>query len=92
MWHGDSLLSTGATAELEAQIGQRHSVLANGLAKAKMEPERRPLRVPVRELSWRIDGTDVHMTFRLQRGSFATAVLHELIGNAFQAETPEADV
>ena len=92
MWHGDSLLSTGAIAELELQIAQRHSVLATGLSKAKLEPERRSLRVPVRELSWSIEGRDVHLQFRLQRGSFATAVLHELIGNAFQAETPEADV
>ncbi|MDY6947701.1 MAG: tRNA pseudouridine(13) synthase TruD [Pseudomonadota bacterium] len=92
MWHGDSLISTGAVAQLELAVAQRHAVLAEGLAKAKMEPERRPLRVPVRELTWRIDGTEVHMQFRLQRGSFATAVLHELISNAFQAETPEADV
>lgn len=92
MWHGDSLLSKGATAELELQIAQRFAALAAGLAKANMEPERRPLRVPVRELKWRIEGADVHLQFRLQRGSFATAVLHELISNAFQAETPEADV
>lgn len=92
MWHGDSLLSKGATAELELQTAQRFAALAAGLAKANMEPERRPLRVPVRELKWRIEGTDVHLQFRLQRGSFATAVLHELISNAFQAETPEADV
>lgn len=92
MWHGDSLLSKGATAALELQTAQRFAVLAEGLSKARLEPERRPLRVPVRELKWRIDGTDVHLQFRLQRGSFATAVLHELIGNAFQAETPEADV
>ncbi|HEY5754987.1 MAG TPA: tRNA pseudouridine(13) synthase TruD [Steroidobacter sp.] len=92
MWHGDSLLSKGATAELEMQTAQRFAALAAGLAKANMEPERRPLRVPVRELKWRIEGADVHLQFRLQRGSFATAVLHELIGNAFQAETPEADV
>jgi len=92
MWHGDTLLSKGATAELELQTAQRHAVLAEGLAKARLEPERRPLRVPVRELKWRIDGADVWLQFRLQRGSFATAVLHELITNAFQAETPEADV
>jgi tRNA pseudouridine13 synthase len=92
MWHGDSLLSKGATAELEMQAAQRFAALAAGLAKANMEPERRPLRVPVRELKWRIEGADVHLQFRLQRGSFATAVLHELISNAFQAETPEADV
>jgi len=92
MWHGDSLLSKGATAELEMRTAQQYAVLAEGLSKARLEPERRPLRVPVRELKWRIDGADVHLQFRLQRGSFATAVLHELIGNAFQAETPEADV
>jgi tRNA pseudouridine13 synthase len=92
MWHGDSLLSTGPVAEFEAGIAQRYSSLATGLAKAGLEPERRPLRVPVRELTWRIEGSDVHLQFRLQRGSFATAVLHELISNAFTADTPEADV
>ena len=92
MWHGDSLLSKGAVAEMETRVAQHHAVLAAGLSKANLEPERRPLRVPVRELTWRIEGTDVHLQFRLQRGSFATAVLHELIDNAFQAETPEADV
>jgi tRNA pseudouridine13 synthase len=92
MWHGDALLSKGAVAELEAQTAQRFAVLANGLSKVRLEPERRPLRVPVRELKWRIDGSEVHLQFRLQRGSFATAVLHELISNAFQADTPEADV
>jgi tRNA pseudouridine13 synthase len=92
MWHGDALISTGAIAELEASVAQRYQALANGLAKAGLEPERRPLRVPVRELSWRMDGSDVHVQFRLQRGSFATAVLHEVISNAFIADTPEADV
>jgi len=92
MWHGDSLLSKGAIAALETEAAQRYAVLAAGLSKARLEPERRPLRVPVRELKWRIEGADVHLQFRLQRGSFATAVLHELISNAFQAETPEADV
>jgi tRNA pseudouridine13 synthase len=92
MWHGDALISTGAIAELEASVAQRYQGLANGLAKAGLEPERRPLRVPVRELSWSIEGSDVHLQFRLQRGSFATAVLHELISNAFLADTPEADV
>lgn len=92
MWHGDSLLTTGAIAEFEANIARRHLALATGLSKAGLEPERRPLRVPVKELSWRIEGSDVHLQFRLQRGSFATAVLHELISNAFLADTPEADV
>ena len=60
--------------------------------KVYLQGSRPELRVPVRELSWRMDGSDVHLQFRLQRGSFATAVLHELISNAFIADTPEADV
>ena len=92
MWHGETSVSTGAIAELEAEVARRYQMLASGLAKAGLEPERRPLRVPVRELSWSIEAGNVHLQFRLQRGSFATAVLHELIGNAFLADTPEADV
>jgi tRNA pseudouridine13 synthase len=92
MWHGDELPSKAAVAQRELEVARRHAVLADGLAKAGLEPERRPLRVPVRQLSWRIDGADVHLRFRLQRGSFATAVLHELIANAFEVQTPEADV
>jgi tRNA pseudouridine13 synthase len=92
MWHGESLMSTGAVAELETQTAREYPVLAAGLSKAKLEPERRSLRAAVRDLKWRIEGADVHLQFRLQRGAFATAVLHELIDNAFQARTPEADV
>jgi tRNA pseudouridine13 synthase len=92
MWHGESFMSMGAVAELERQTAREHPVLAAGLANARLEAERRSLRAAVRDLKWRIDGTDVYLQFRLQRGAFATAVLHELIGNAFQARTPEADV
>ena len=92
MWSGDALASSGAIADLETNVAQRWPTLAAGLSKAGLEPERRPLRVPVRELSWRIEGSDVHLQFRLQRGSFATAVLHELLSNAFLGDTPEADV
>ena len=34
----------------------------------------------------------VQLQFRLYRGAFATAVLHELLENAFTQQTPEADV
>src|SRR5690606_22609565 len=35
MWHGDDLSSTGAVAEMESRIAQRHATLAQGLSKAK---------------------------------------------------------
>jgi tRNA(Glu) U13 pseudouridine synthase TruD len=40
---------------------------------------------------WQIEGDVVQLRFRLFRGAFATAVLHELIGNAFAQDAPEGD-
>jgi tRNA pseudouridine13 synthase len=90
MWGGPSTAS-GAAASLEQQVADRHATLATGLAQAGVESERRALRVAVTELQWSIEGSEVRLRFRLHRGSFATAVLHELLENGFASETPEAD-
>lgn len=76
---------------LEGTIGAQFQGFAAGLTRAGLDSERRSLRAPVAALEWQIAGQDVRLSFRLQRGSFATAVLHELIDNAFAAETPEGD-
>ena len=44
-----------------------------------MEGERRPLRVQLSELSVQNDGNDLLLGFRLPKGSFATAVLYEVM-------------
>ena len=44
-----------------------------------MEGERRPLRVPLREVAVEADQDDLVLSFRLPKGSFATAVLHEVM-------------
>jgi tRNA pseudouridine13 synthase len=44
-----------------------------------MEGERRPLRVPLRETGLSAEGDDLRVDFMLPKGSFATAVLHEII-------------
>jgi tRNA pseudouridine13 synthase len=89
MWGGRE--ATRAAPALEAQVVSRHEVLAQGLSKAGLEYERRALRIRVDRLEWTIDGEVVHLRFRLRRGAFATAVLHELIDNAFAQEAPEGD-
>lgn len=89
LWAGPSA-AAGAVGALEQQVTDRHPTLAAGLSRAGLEPERRALRAPVGELQWTI-ASEVRLRFRLQRGSFATAVLHELIDNAFASEAPEAD-
>jgi len=76
---------------LEAEVVADHDVLARGLSKAGLEAERRALRIRVDRLAWTIEGEVVQLRFRLFRGAFATAVLHELLENAFAQDTPEAE-
>ena len=76
---------------LETEVGARHEALARGLSNARLEPERRALRIRVDRLAWQIEGDVVQLRFRLFRGAFATAVLHELLGNAFAQDAPEGD-
>jgi tRNA pseudouridine13 synthase len=90
MWSGPASAS-GAAAALETQVADRHDVLARGLAEHRLEPERRALRIRIDGLEWAIERDVIQLKFRLHRGAFATAVLHELIQNAFTAQTPEAD-
>lgn len=47
-----------------------------------MEGERRPLRVPLHEVTAEMAGDDLLIAFRLPKGSFATAVLHEVMKTA----------
>jgi tRNA pseudouridine13 synthase len=86
MWGGRE-----STAALEAEVASRHEILAQGLSKAGLEAERRALRLRVDRLEWTIEADIVQLRFRLFRGAFATAVLHELIDDAFAREAPESD-
>jgi tRNA pseudouridine13 synthase len=88
MWGGRE--PAPGTPALEAEVAARHGVLAQGLGKAGLEPERRALRLRVDRLEWTIDGEVVQLRFRLFRGAFATAVLHELIENGWE-QIAEAD-
>jgi tRNA pseudouridine13 synthase len=88
MWGGEPARPLSA---LETEVGARHEVLARGLSNARLESERRALRIRVDPLVWQIEGDVVQLRFRLFRGAFATAVLHELIGNAFAQDAPEGD-
>jgi len=49
----------------------------------RMEGERRPLRVPLRDLSTSMDSEGCILTFSLPRGSYATSVMREIMKNHF---------
>ncbi|MBE1160977.1 tRNA pseudouridine(13) synthase TruD [Dyella acidiphila] len=71
----------GAEAgELERAVAATHGDLAEGLAAARMEQERRPLRLLPNALRWRwLDDESLELSFELPAGAYATVVARELI-------------
>jgi tRNA pseudouridine13 synthase len=66
-------------------------VFCEGLERASLDQERRSLRVSVQSLEHVLDGNVLTLRFRLGRGAFATTVLHELVEQAFESNTPESE-
>lgn len=76
---GDSLVDSVAAA-IEQAVFDRNQDLVDGLKKFQLKAERRALRMRVADLQWSIeDGQILRLSFKLQRGCFATSVLRELI-------------
>lgn len=74
----------GVPLELEQQVLAKAGLsegafdLGSGL---RMEGERRPLRVPLGDPAFRLEGNGVVLEFSLPRGSYATAVVREITKN-----------
>lgn len=79
LWGSGESLATGPAGEHEAALAARHPALCRGLERAGVRLARRPLRVRLGEPRLARDGERLCLDFRLPRGSFATAVLRELI-------------
>jgi len=73
---GDALAAEGRA--LLGETALRDLLVAQGL-----EHERRSLRLVVRECRWEFDDDRLQIEFTLPRGAFATAVLHELLADAW---------
>jgi tRNA pseudouridine13 synthase len=74
----------GAVLVLEQEILQQSGLeleqfdMPGGL---RVEGERRPLRVPIADISYEFDGDAVTLKFYLPKGSYATSVLREVTKN-----------
>ena len=69
----------GLGAELECAVAARFPLFAAGLAAQGLDQERRSLRLRVGDLTWRMEGEVLELSFTLPAGAFATAVLRELV-------------
>lgn len=65
---------------IESQVSNAYQSLITGLKAAGLKSERRALRVPVKEFSWKFQSEEeLQLNFILPAGSYATSLLRELI-------------
>jgi tRNA pseudouridine13 synthase len=81
LWGQGEPPTSAEVGELERAIAAVSSDLAEGLAAARMEQERRPLRLLPKDLRWHwLDDETLELSFELPAGAYATVVARELIG------------
>ena len=68
--------------ELELAVAARFPEVLAVISAERMNAERRALRLRVRDLEYEYDGSQLRLRFALSAGSFATAVLREIIDAA----------
>lgn len=79
LWGQGEPPSQGEVGKLEREVVADRVALAEGLAAARMEQERRPLRLLPQSLQWQWLADDqLQLSFELPAGSYATVVLREL--------------
>jgi len=73
--------TSGEILALEQRIIASHHDVATGLLKEDMQSDRRALRTFAENLVWNFVATDVlQLSFALPAGSYATALLREIVG------------
>ncbi len=80
LWGRGNTTALGEAAQLEMDALADEALFMQGLAQAGLEQERRALRLLPENLSWQhLDGAALQLCFTLPAGSYATALLRELL-------------
>ena len=79
MWGEGESMSRGAVYDLEQAVADAYPVLSAGLVAARIEQQRRALRLVPRKLQWTFDQADCILSFTLPAGCYATTILRELV-------------
>lgn len=80
LWGTGELASEGQIQQSELQVAASWPKLCAWLERAKLQQERRILRLPVRDLRWEYPAEDcLQVQFVLPAGCFATVVLREIV-------------
>jgi tRNA pseudouridine13 synthase len=78
MWGAGDPGSLGEVQQLERAVADEFPAACALAVDSGLRQERRSLRLAVRELAHQFEGDALTVSFRLGKGSFATAVLREL--------------
>ncbi|MGN6481584.1 tRNA pseudouridine(13) synthase TruD [Luteibacter sp.] len=79
LWGRGETPASGDVAVLENAVAARDADLAEGLAGARMDQERRALRLKPADFGWRwLDDGALEVSFALPAGAYATTVIREL--------------
>ncbi len=81
---------TGEILVLEQTVAQAYAELAAGLVNANLENDRRALRAIPENLSWQFLEEGLRLVFRLPAGSYATALLRELVFTPTESDISSA--
>jgi len=81
MWGSGELMTGGAVRDMEQRIGLELPRACEFAVAAGVRQERRSVRLRVRDLQWEPDAEGVLLRFWLRSGSFATAVLREILAD-----------
>ncbi len=75
---GESRLKSAALA-LELLVADKYPALVEGLKNARVKTAYRPLRVMPKSLNWQIEKNACELCFDLPSGSYATALIGQLV-------------
>lgn len=81
LWGRGGVDVTGDAIAIEQAIIGANDELAQGLVTSGVDKARRTLRINVEDLEWKDKQSALQLSFTLPVGSFATALLREIIGD-----------
>jgi tRNA pseudouridine13 synthase len=84
LWGAGPSPASAAALEVEASATGEETELCGLLVAQGLKHERRSLRLRVEALDWQLEANSLRLRFELPRGTFATAVLHELVKDAWE--------
>lgn len=81
LWGRGELLTKGSVSEIESQLSAKFEVFDRGLKNARLDQERRSLRLSVKNFEWQYDCDNklLNLSFFLPAGGYATSVLREIV-------------